>query len=425
MKTRNIIPLSCALLFLALLPKVQGASETALPGFNTADGDHALSNVSTGIGNSAFGWYSLFANSDGAFNTGVGAGTLALNVGNQSTGEGTQNTAVGAVALLLNSKGQGNTAVGASALLSNDSTGNGFANFNSAFGAGALENNTDGGANAAVGFEALKTNTTGQGNTAVGASALFSNTTGFGNTALGIGALFGNVTGSNNTAVGAGALHNNTDGIGNTAVGLNAGLNQTTGSNNIYIGDSGVPGESNVIAIGGIASSGTAYTDCFIGAVHDSIETDQAVFVGVGGHLGTAVSSQRYKDDVQPMGDKSQALFSLKPVTFRYKKEIDPSQRLSFGLIAEQVAAISPDLVSRDRNGQPRSVRYEAVNAMLLNEFLKEHKRVQSLEATVARQQKSMEELTAQLKEQAAQLQKVSAQLEIVKPATRVALTNQ
>ncbi len=335
MKTRNIITLSCALLLLALLPKVQGAPESALPGFNTADGDHALFSNTSGIGNSAFGWYSLFANSDGAFNTGVGAGTLALNVGNQSTGEGTQNTAVGAVALLLNSSG------------------------------------------------------------------------------------------SDNTALGTGALLNNTTGIGNTAVGLNAGLNQTTGSNNIYIGDSGVPGESNVIAIGAIASSGTAYTDCFIGAIHDSIETDQAVFVGVGGHLGTAVSSQRYKDDVQPMGDKSQALFSLKPVTFRYKKEIDPSQRLSFGLIAEQVAAISPDLVSRDRNGQPRSVRYEAVNTMLLNEFLKEHKRVQSLEATVARQQKSMEELTAQLKKQAAQLQKVSAQLEIVKPATKVALTNQ
>src|SRR5579885_3104798 len=323
MKTRHIVILACALLSLALLPMVQGAPESALPGFNTADGDHALFSNTSGIGNSAFGWYSLFANSDGAFNTGVGAGTLALNVGNQSTGEGTQNTAVGAVALLLNSSG------------------------------------------------------------------------------------------SDNTALGTGALLNNTTGIGNTAVGLNAGLNQTTGSNNIYIGDSGVPGESNVIAIGAIASSGTAYTDCFIGAIHDSIETDQAVFVGVGGHLGTAVSSQRYKDDVQPMGDKSQALFSLKPVTFRYKKEIDPSQRLSFGLIAEQVAAISPDLVSRDRNGQPRSVRYEAVNTMLLNEFLKEHKKVQSLEATVARQQKSMEELTAQLKEQAAQLQKVSAQLEL------------
>src|SRR5581483_6024601 len=153
MKTRHIIILSCALLFLALLPMVQGAPESALPGFNTVDGDHALFSNTTGIGNSAFGWYSLFANSDGAFNTGVGAGTLALNIGNQSTGEGTQNTAVGAVALLLNSKGQANTAVGASALLWNDSTGNGQANWNSAFGAGALENNTDGEGNTAVGFE--------------------------------------------------------------------------------------------------------------------------------------------------------------------------------------------------------------------------------------------------------------------------------
>src|SRR5579884_2563957 len=182
MKTRNIIILSCALLCCVLLPKAQTAPESALPGFNTADGDHALFNVTTGVGNAAFGWYSLFANSDGAFNTGVGAGTLALNVGNQSTGEGTQNTAVGDVALF---------------------------------------SNTTGGLNTAVGYAALVNNTTSNGNTAVGADALANNT-----------------TGTNNTAMGNDALGNNTTGNGNVAIGASAGVGIFTASNVIAIGNS-------------------------------------------------------------------------------------------------------------------------------------------------------------------------------------------
>jgi hypothetical protein len=380
MKTRHIIILSCALLSLALLPKVQGAPESALPGFNTADGDHALFSNTSGIGNSAFDWYSLFANSDGAFNTGVGAGTLALNVGNQSTGEGTQNTAVGAVALLLNSKGQANTAVGASALLSNDSTGNGFARFNSAFGVGAVRNNTDG---------------------------------------------------DSNTAVGYGALGNNTAGSGSTAIGVNAGL--------------GIVTANNVIAIGhpGADASDTTWIANIYGVTTIS-GTTAPVIVSNTGQLGTISSSARFKKDIADMGKSSEAILSLRPVTFHYKS--DANAVAQFGLIAEEVEKVDPDLIIRDKEGKPYSVRYEAVNAMLLNEFLKEHKKVEQqaqqmqeqqsrierqqatiaeLKATVARQQREMGAFTAQLKEQAAQRRKVSAQLEVAKPETKLALTNQ
>src|SRR5579884_1497640 len=423
MKTRNIIILSCALLCCVLLPKAQTAPESALPGFNTADGDHALFNVTTGVGNAAFGWYSLFANSDGAFNTGVGAGTLALNVGNQSTGEGTQNTAVGAVALLLNSRGHGNTAVGASALLSNDSTGNGVASFNSAFGSEALKNNTDGFQNTAVGADALFSNTTGGLNTAVGDAALFSNTTGGLNTAVGYAALVNNTTSNGNTAVGNDALGNNTTGNGNVAIGASAGVGIFTASNVIAIGNS-VPATD--------VSNTTWITNIF--GVTTINSTTAPVIVSQDGQLGTISSSARFKKDIADMGKSSETILSLRPVTFHYKN--DTSAVAQFGLIAEEVEKVDPDLIIRDKEGKPYSVRYEAVNAMLLNEFLKEHKKVEQqqaiiaelkamattqqatiaeLKATVARQHGEMEALTAQLKEQAAQLQKVSAQLELAR----------
>jgi len=278
-------------------------------------------------------------------------------------------------------------------------------------------NNSDGSDNNAIGAFALNANVSGNFNNAHGRHALF-NCTSDQNNAFGDLALESVTTGFGNSGFGDNALSNVTTGSFNTALGINAGLNQATGNNNIYIGDLVVSGESNVIAIGAIASSGTSYTDCFIGAIRNSVETDQPVLIGVNGHLGTAVSSQRYKDDVRPMGDKSQALFSLKPVTFRYKKEIDPSQRLSFGLIAEQAAAISPDLVSRDRNGQPRSVRYEAVNAMLLNEFLKGHKKAQEQEAVIAQLKGELQTVAGQLKEQAAQIREVRARLGNAAPET-------
>jgi hypothetical protein len=188
--------------------------------------------------------------------------------------------------------------------------------------------------------------------------------------------------------------------------------------------------KQHVIAIGADASSGTAYAFTYIGGIYDSLVDDRPVYIRSDGALGTLVSSRRYKEEIKPMGKASEALFALKPVTFRYRQEIDPSDKLSFGLIAEDVAEISTDLVSRDKEGKPQTVRYEAVNAMLLNEFLKEHRKVEEQEATisqlkkefqtaVAQQQKEIQALTAQLKERAAQIQKVSAQLEINKPTPK------
>ena len=376
MKSRNRIIGFCALLSCALLPEAQGAPESALPGFNTADGDHALVSNATGVGNAAFGWYSLFANTDGSFNTGVGAGTLALNIGNQNTGEGIQNTAVGAAALLLNSKGQGNTAVGASALLSNDSTASGAADFNSAFGFAALQNNTDG-----------------------------SN-----DTAVGSGALQNNTTGAFNTAVGNRALVNNATGQFNIALGFESGINQDTGSNNIYISDVGASGESNVIAIG--ARPGT-YTTTLIGGIFGAAVTGSAVFIDSSGKLGTVPSSSRFKEQIEPMDKASEALYSLKPVTFRYKKEMDPSGKLQFGLVAEDVAKVNPDLVVRDRDGKTYSVRYDQVYAMLLNEFLKEHRKVEEQAVAIAELKREIERLAAKDQERAAQIQRVSAQLDL------------
>jgi trimeric autotransporter adhesin len=272
-------------------------------------------------------------------------------------------------------------------------------------------------------------------NSATGAYSLANNTTGSNNTANSYSALHFNTTGANNNATGVAALYKNTTGSDNTAVGFNAGINQTSGSNNIYIGDKGVEGESNVIAIGADASSGTAYAFTYIGGIYDSLVDDRPVYIRSDGALGTLVSSRRYKEEIKPMGKASEALFALKPVTFRYRQEIDPSDKLSFGLIAEDVAEISADLVSRDKEGKPQTVRYEAVNAMLLNEFLKEHRKVEEQGAMIsqlkkefqtagAQQQKEIQALTAQLNEHAAQIRKVSAQLEINKPTRKVVRSN-
>jgi uncharacterized coiled-coil protein SlyX len=276
--------------------------------------------------------------------------------------------------------------------------------------------------NTADGSNALGSVTTGTANSAFGWFSLVSDTDASFNTAVGAGTLLFNNAGSN-TAVGAAALLFNT-GSANTAVGVSAGIDNDTGSNNIYIGDTGVSGESNVIAIGGLPSSGTAYTDCFIGGIFGNTNPGVAVFIGADGHLSTTASSARFKDDIKPMANASESIFALRPVTFRYKKEYDANGTQQFGLVAEEVAKVNPDLVFLGRDGKPYTVRYEQVNAMLLNEFLREHKKVEAqqvtiaeLKSAVAQQHKRMEVLTAQLKEQAAQIQKVSAQLEVSKPA--------
>ena len=227
---------------------------------------------------------------------------------------------------------------------------------------------------------------------------------------MGFEALTSDTGGGANTAVGRGALDQNVSGNFNTAIGKDAG-GLATGSGNVYIGHlvAGVAGENNHTYIRNINNTSVN------GGGADIVTVD--LTTGLLGHLS---SSRRYKEDIKPMNKSSEVVYQLKPVTYRYKKDIDRTQSPAFGLIAEEVAKVNPNLVARNSQGQPESVHYEMVNAMLLNEFLKEHKKVEELQATVAQQQKGMEVLTAQLKEQAAQIQKVSAQIEMSKPAPQV-----
>ncbi len=334
---------------------------------------------------------------------------------------GTENTALGADALYYNAGGIGNTAVGHSTLLSNTSGDD-----NTAIGVLALFSNTLGSHNTASGDFALYSNTSGDDNTADGHFALFHNTTGPRNTATGHGALYGNTTGEANTASGFNALLHNTAGSGNIALGASAGTNLRTGNKNIDIGNAGVTDESNTIRIGNVANQSATFIAGISGA---TVPTGVAVIVDGTGHLGTTTSSARFKDAVKPMDKASEAILALQPVTFRYKHELDPAGIPQFGLVAEDVEKVNPDLVARDADGKAYTVRYEAVNAMLLNEFLKEHRTVEELkkdfQATIAQQQNEIKALAATVKEQAAQIQKVSAQVELSKPAARTVLNNQ
>ncbi len=258
------------------------------------------------------------------------------------------------------------------------------------------------------------------GNTAIGIGAS-TNTTGYANTATGTEALFFNTTACCNTAYGFAALFNNTIGGSNIALGNNAGFNLTTGSNNIDIGNAGLAGDSGYIRIG---VSGVQ-TKTFIAGISGASGTGNPVVINANGRLGVRPSSQRFKDEIKPMDEASEAILALKPVTFRYKKEIDPDRTAEFGLVAEDVENVNLALVARDADGKAFTVRYEAVNAMLLNEFLKEHRKVQQLEANDAEQQREIKALVATVKEQAAQIQKVSAQLEVSKSAPQTVLNNQ
>ena len=324
------------------------------PGGNTAAGQDALLSLTTGTYNTAIGLYSLLSVTAGGFNTAIGAGALFLNTGDQNT----------------------------------------------ATGAGALLNNTTGANNTATGEAALFFNTTGAFNTAVGASVLLTNTTGNANTALGSDALSSNTTANNNTAIGGDALNGNTTGSGNTVVGFNSGFAVTTAN--------------NVICIGAGVAGANVNDSCYIGSIFGQTSSaGTAVFINSDGKLGTATSSRRFKEGIKPMDKTSEGLFSLKPVSFRYKNAIDPAGTSQLGLVAEDVEKVNPDLVVRDKEGNPYSVRYDQVNAMLLNEFLKAHQKMEEQGATIAKQQKQIEALTAGL-------QKVSAQLEASKPAPQV-----
>ncbi|OLE63713.1 MAG: hypothetical protein AUI36_09690 [Cyanobacteria bacterium 13_1_40CM_2_61_4] len=336
----------------------------------------------------------------------------------------TLNTALGIGALVSATSGSDNTAVGFDAL-SSDTIGG----FNTAVGFRALNLNTSSN-NTALGFDALQQNTAGSDNTAVGEAALADNGTGIQNTAVGGGALVGSSSGndntaigwrasllnsgSSNTAVGSQALINST-GSSNTALGFQAGLNLTTGSNNIDIGNKGKAGESNYIRIG---TKGTQTHTLIAGISGVTVAGGVGVIIDTNGKLGTVVSSERFKDSIKSMDKESEAILALQPVTFRYKPELDPEGIPQFGLVAEQVEKVNPALVARDDQGKPYTVRYEAVNAMLLNEFLKEHRTVQG-------QQKEIDALKAELKEQKALIQKVSAQVEISRPASQIVLNNQ
>jgi trimeric autotransporter adhesin len=301
---------------------------------------------------------------------------------------------------------------------------------NTAEGQDALFSLTSGTANTAIGNVALKANTTGDRNTGNGALALFFNQTGSENTAIGYATLFYN-KGSSNTANGVGALHDNSNGSRNTAIGNRALDSNTTGSNNTANGFQALANNtigSFNIALGNRAGSGVSTADdvicigaegqnlsgtCYIGNIfNQSSPSGLAVFVNSGGKLGTTPSSRQFKEDIKPMDKTSEAILALQPVTFRYKKDFDPTGISQFGLVAEEVEKVDPDLVVRDKEGKPYSVRYDQVNAMLLNEFLKTHRKMEQQEATIAR-------LETEVAGLAAGLQKVSAQLKLNKSASR------
>jgi uncharacterized coiled-coil protein SlyX len=386
---------------LASTPKAFGVNpppDGGYPGLNTAEGQDALFSLTTGFANTAVGWFSLKSNAEGSFNTATGAGALLLNTASE-------NTAFGAAALLFNTTGIRNTASGVFSLYSN---------------------------------------VVGSYHTAVGLNALYSNINGDedqgGNTAIGAAALANNLDGGGATAVGNSALVNSVAGHYNIALGYVAGQNLTDGGNNIYIADPGVPAESNTIRIGNLVGftdiygfSHPAHTAAYIAGINGTTASGgNAVYVNSDGQLGTLTSSARFKDEIKPMDQSSEAILALKPVTFRYKHEIDPKGIPQFGLVAEEVEKVNPDLVVHDAEGKVYSVRYEAVNAMLLNEFLKEHQTVQELKSTAAKQEATIAALKSTVAQQqkgietlTAGLQKVSAQLEASKPAPQVVKNNQ
>jgi hypothetical protein len=371
LKTTPPLLITITFLCFALLPTAQAVTpppDGGYPGQNTAEGQQALLSLdpTTGLWNTALGYQALKSHTSGNSNTATGGRALFNNT------TGIQNTANGAFALLENTDGEAN----------------------SAFGLNALRNNTSS-FNTAIGWNAMASNEGGFANTAVGSGALEANLIGFSNTAIGSGALEKNSTllGGGNTAVGTAALENSTSGSFNTALGLGAGENVTTAADVIAIGAN----------VGGANVSGTTWIGNIFEVTTESGITAPVV-VSDGGQLGTIASSQRFKKDIATMDKASEVILSLRPVTFHYKTDTKGTPQ--FGLIAEEVAKVNPALVLPDKEGKPYTVRYEQVNAMLLNEFLKEHRTVQELKKEVAAL--------------AAGLQKVSAQLEASKPAPQV-----
>lgn len=392
---------------------VTPAPDGGYPNANTGEGAGALQSLTSGLHNTADGYQALFGNTAGNYNTATGSQALRNNTANNNTADGFQ-------ALVNNTTGTNNTAVGLRALFKNTTGPR-----NTAIGYGSLYRNGSTGDNTAVGFQAQYLSD-GNGNTSIGVKALYHS---------------GN---DNNTAVGSLALYNNNAGADNIALGTGAGFNITDGSANIDIGNAGVAGDSNTIRIGTVGGTLPQTATYIAGISGTTIPAGVAVVVDTNGQLGIgATSSQRFKDQIKPMNQASDVILALKPVTFHYKKEIDPKAIPQFGLVAEEVEKVNSDLVTHDAKGEVYTVRYEAVNAMLLNEFLKEHGKVEKqdrkiqeqeatiarLKATVAQQQKDFQATAAHQQKQiealTAGLQEVSAQIEASGPAPQMVLNNQ
>ena len=405
---RGFLRIPLVLAWFALFPSAW-AADGGRPNQNTAEGTGALSSLTSGTDNTAVGFDALYSITDGSEDTATGSLALANDTGGF-------NTAYGFIALNANTTGQFNTAIGRGAMFSNTTGIN-----NTATGGAALGSNTTGAFNTATGRSTMFSNTTGILNTAHGYRALYTNTTGGANTANGFEALLSNTTGANNTGEGFSALFSNTTGHGNIALGFRAGINLTTGSRNIDIGNEGVAGESGKIRIG---TSGEQKNAFIAGISGTTVPGGVAVIIGTDGHLGTVTSSERFKDQIKPMDKASEAIFGLKPVMFHYKRELDPNSIPQFGLVAEQVEKVNPGLVARDEEGKPYTVRYEAVNAMLLNEFLKEHRTVQEQKATIAQLKKDFAAQQKQIEALTTGLQKVSVQFELSKPAPQTVVGN-
>ena len=356
------------------------------------------------------------ANTTGNDNTAIGVSALAQN----TTAE--DNTAVGTVALFGNTTGTENTATGSSALHNNNTGSN-----NTADGFQALSSNTSGDRNTATGWQALFSNTGANNNTAHGYQALQANINGGNNTGIGFEALQTNTTGNSNTAVGANALKNTT-GSDNVALGESAGVAVLAGNNNIHIGNGGADADTETIRIG---LQGTQ-TQTFIAGIRGAttgVANAVNVLIDSNGQLGTMNSSRRFKHKITAMESASESILALRPVTFRYKS--DKTDTSQFGLIAEEVAEVNPDLVVRDEKGEIFTVRYDAVNAMLLNEFLKEHARgeeqdrkIQEQEATITQLKKDLDILVAHQKEQDEKIQRVTAQMQMRNPVSQLVVND-
>jgi hypothetical protein len=366
-----------------------GSTSTSGIGQNTAIGHNALRSVTTGAFNAAAGANALFYNGTGHSNAAFGSNAMFYNssgYGNAAVGQsalfrnttGDSNAAVGDSAMRSNTSGAGNAAVGANALRSNTT---GY--WNVAMGGNALRNNV-GSQNSAFGRNALYANTSGVRNAAFGIYALRNSTTGAENAALGSHALRSNTTGQQNTALGRLALYNNTSGSRNVAVGLGAGSAQNTGNDNIYLANPGMSGESGQIKIGTV---GTHTQATIAGIQGNTVMNGAAVLVNANGTLGTLVSSARFKQDVHDMADASDVLQKLRPVTFHYTEDAVGGENASepqYGLIAEEVAEVAPELVATGADGKPYTVKYHVLPALLLNEIQKQERVITALSARIA-----------------------------------------